>query len=120
MSLIKKYNNNNKSDYKSNLLFPIYLTILSIGILFFVIPPPSSPSLLLQDVFVQIGASEQLMNHMRFTHSQLANNIDEVKQLIKLNDTSEALTLLEDMEIKIDHMNTMFNDLVWELSNKGH
>ena len=97
----------------------IVLLLLLIGILF-VIPPPSSPSLLLQDVSAQIGASEQLMNHMRFTHSQLANNIDEVKQLIKLNDTSKALTLLEDMEIKIDHMNTMFNDLVWELSNKGH
>jgi len=96
----------------------IVLLLLLIGILF-VILPSSSPSLL-QDVFAQIGASEQLMNHMRFTHSQLANNIDEVKQLIKLNDTSEALTLLEGMEIKIDHMNTMFNDLVWELSNKGH
>jgi hypothetical protein len=24
------------------------------------------------------------------------------------------------MDLKIDHMNTMFNDLVWELSNKGH
>jgi len=96
----------------------IVLLLLLIGILF-VILPSSSPSLL-QDVFAQIGASEQLMNHMRFTHSQLANNIDEVKQLIKLNDTSEALTLLEGMEIKIDHMNTMFNDLVWELSNKCH
>ena len=74
----------------------------------------------LQQVFAQIGASEQMMQHMRFTHSQLAHNIDEVKQLIKANDTSEALTLLDGMEIRIDHMNTMFNDLVWELSNKGH
>ena len=57
---------------------------------------------------------------MRFTHSQLVNNIDEVKQLLKANNTSEALNLLEGMEIRIDHMNTMFNDLVWELSNKGH
>ena|SRR5215203_678292 len=96
----------------------IVLLLLLIGILFVILP--SSSASLLQDVFAQIGASEQLMNHMRFTHSQLANNIDEVKQLIKLNDTSEALTLLEGMEIKIDHMNTMFNDLVWELSNKGH
>ena len=61
-----------------------------------------------------------MMNHMRFTHTQLANNIDNVIQLIKSNNTSEAITLLEGMEIKIDHMNTMFNDLVWELSNKGH
>ena len=57
---------------------------------------------------------------MRFTHSQLANNIDEVIQLVKSNDTSEAITLLEGMEIKINHMNGMFNDLIWELSNKGH
>ena len=85
--------------------------LLLIGILF-VIP--------LQQVFAQIGASEQMMQHMRFTHSQLANNIDEVKQLIKGNHTSEALTLLEGMDVKIDHMNTMFNDLVWELSNRGH
>lgn len=74
----------------------------------------------LQQVFAQIGASEQMMNHMRFTHNQLANNIDQIKQLIKSNNTSEAINLLDGMEIKINHMNTMFNDLVWELSNKGH
>ena len=73
-----------------------------------------------QQVFAQIGASEQIMNHMRFTHTQLANNIDEVKQLVKSNNTAEALTLLEGMDIKINHMNTMFSDLVWEMSNKGH
>jgi hypothetical protein len=96
----------------------IVLLPLLIGILFVIPLPPLS--LVLQDIFAQIGASEQMMNHMRFTHSQLANNIDEVKQLIKSNNTSEALNLLEGMEIRIDHMNTMFNDLVWELSNKGH
>ena len=48
----------------------IVLLPLLIGILF-VIPTVSSP-LLLQDVFAQIGASEQMMSHMRFTHSQLA------------------------------------------------
>jgi hypothetical protein len=85
--------------------------LLLIGILL-VIP--------LQQIFAQIGASEQIMNHMRFTHTQLANNIDQVKQLVKSNNTSEALNLLEGMEIKINHMNTMFNDLVWEMSNKGH
>jgi hypothetical protein len=90
----------------------VLLLPLLIGIVF-VIP-------ILQDVFAQLGASEQMMSHMRFTHSQLANNIDEVKQLIESNNTSEALTLLEGMDIKINHMNTMFNDLVWELSNKGH
>ena len=74
----------------------------------------------LQQVFAQIGAAEQMMSHMRFTHTQLANNIDQIKQLIKSNNTSEALNLLDGMEFKINHMNTMFNDLVWELSNKGH
>ena len=85
--------------------------LLMVGSLF-VIP--------LQQVFAQIGASEQMMSHMRFTHTQLANNIDQIKQLIKSNNTSEALNLLDGMELKINHMNTMFNDLVWELSNKGH
>ena len=89
----------------------ILVLLLLSGILF-VIP--------LQQVFAQVGASEQMMNHMRFTHSQLANNIDEVKQLLKSNNTSEAIALLDGMEIRINHMNTMFNDLVWELSNKGH
>ncbi len=89
----------------------ILVRLLLIGILL-VIP--------LQQVFAQIGASEQIMNHMRFTHSQLANNIDQVKQLVKSNNTSEALALLDGMEIKINHMNSMFNDLVWEMSNKGH
>jgi hypothetical protein len=74
----------------------------------------------LQQIFAQIGAAEQMMSHMRFTHTQLANNIDQIKQLIKSNNTSEALNLLDGMELKINHMNTMFNDLVWELSNKGH
>jgi len=74
----------------------------------------------LQQVFAQIGAAEQMMSHMRFTHTQLANNIDQIKQLIKSNNTSEALNLLDGMELKINHMNTMFNDLIWELSNKGH
>jgi hypothetical protein len=92
--------------------------LLFTGILFVI--PTSSQLLLLQDVFAQIGASEQMMSHMRLTHSQLANNIDEVKQLLETNHTSEALTLLDGMDIKINHMNTMFNDLVWELSNRGH
>ena len=89
----------------------LLILLLFVGILL-VIP--------LQQVFAQIGASKQIMNHMRFTHSQLANNIDQVKQLVKSNNTSEALTLLDGMDVKIGHMNTMFNDLIWELSNKGH
>ena len=89
----------------------IVAIILVIGILFVFTQ---------QQVFAQMGAAEQMMSHMRFTHSQLANNIEEVIELVKSNNTSEAITLLEGMEIKIDHMNTMFNDLVWEMSNKGH
>ena len=59
--------------------------LLLVGILF-VLP---------QQVFAQIGASEQMMQHMRFTHSQLTNNIDEVKQLLKVNNTSETINLLD-------------------------
>ena len=88
----------------------VAIMVVVIGIMF-VLP---------QQVFAQIGAAEQMMQHMRFTHSQLANNIDEVKQLLKSNNTSEAVALLDGMEIKINHMNTMFSDLVWEMSNKGH
>ncbi|HEX5185428.1 MAG TPA: hypothetical protein VFV86_00935 [Nitrososphaeraceae archaeon] len=65
--------------------------------------------------FDQIYISEQMMSHMRFTHSELANDIDNVKQLIETNHTVEALTLLEGMGIKINHMNTIFNNIVWEL-----
>ena len=97
---------------KTIIIIVLLLLPLLVGIPF-VIP-------LLQTVYAQIGASEQMMSHMRFTHSQLASNIDEVKQLIEANHTSEAITLLEGMDVKIDHMNTMFNDLVWELSNRGH
>ena len=62
---------------------------------------------------------DEMMTHMRFTHTQLAKNIDEVTQLVKSNHTAEALTLLEGMQIRINHMNTMFDDLVWEMSNRG-
>ena len=44
---------------------------------------------------------------MRFTHSQLSNNIEDVIQLVKSNNTSEAITLLDGMDIKINHMKTM-------------
>ena len=91
------------------------LFLLLTGGILFVLPPS-----LLPQVFAQTSDSEQIMSHMRFTHSQLTNNIDEVKQLLETNNTSEALTLLQGMDVKIDHMNTMFNDLVWEMSNKGH
>jgi predicted PurR-regulated permease PerM len=87
----------------------IIIVLLLIGIVFIV-----------PQVFAQTSSLDEMMNNMRFTHSQLSNNIENVIQLVKSNNTSEALTLLEGMEIKINHMNTMFNDLVWEMSNKGH
>ena len=76
--------------------------------------------LLIPHVFAQPRSTDIMMEHMRFVHSQLANNIQEVIQLVKANDTTEALNLLDGMKIKIDHMNTMFDDLVWEMSNRGH
>ena len=76
--------------------------------------------LLIPHVFAQPRSTDIMMEHMRFVHSQLANNIQEVMQLVKANDTTEALNMLDGMKIKIDHMNTMFDDLVWEMSNRGH
>ena len=72
------------------------ILLLLIGMLF-IIPQ-------LQVVFAQRTVLDQMISHMRFTHSQLANNIEQIKQLIKSNNTSEALTLLEGMDIKINHM----------------
>ena len=92
----------------------IIVLLLLIGIILVI------PLILQQQVIPQTSALEQMMSHMRFTHSQLTNNIDDVIQLIETNNTSEALTLLEGMDVKINHMNTMFNYLVWEMSNKGH
>ena len=86
--------------------------LLIIGILF-VIPQ-------LQIAFPQTSVLDQMISHMRFTHSQLTTNIDQVKQLVESNNTSEALNLLDGMDAKVKHVNSMFNDLVWELSNKGH
>jgi hypothetical protein len=91
----------------------IIIVLLSLMGFLFVLPQ-------IQVLFAQLGALEQMISHMRVTHSQLTNNIDEVKQLIESNHTSEALNLLNGMDIRINHMNTMFNDLVWELSNRGH
>jgi hypothetical protein len=88
------------------------LLLIMVGILF-VIPH-------MQMVYPQTSILDQMITHMRFTHSQLTNNIDEVKQLVESNNTAEALNLLDGMDAKINHMNSMFNDLVWELSNKGH
>jgi hypothetical protein len=71
-------------------------------------------------VFAQALGIDQLINQLRFTHSQLLGDIDQIKQLVKSNNTSEALNLLDEMDVKVDQMNGMFNDLVWQASNRGH
>ncbi|MFB5600242.1 MAG: hypothetical protein ACE5SW_08460 [Nitrososphaeraceae archaeon] len=64
--------------------------------------------------------SDLMITDMRTTHTILEKNVDQVISLLKNNNTAEALNLLEGVKIKVNHMNTMFDDLVWELSNKGH
>lgn len=64
--------------------------------------------------------SDLMITDMRTTHTILEKNVDQVISLLKNNNTAEALHLLEGVKIKVNHMNTMFDDLVWELSNKGH
>ena len=71
-------------------------------------------------VLAQIGPLDQMISQMRSTHSQMTAEINNIKKLLESNNTKEALTLLDAMDIKIGHMNDMFNDLVWEASNKGH
>lgn len=70
-------------------------------------------------VFGQFVA-DIMITDLRSTHNTLEKNIDQVITLLKNNHTAEALNLLDGMKIKIHHMNLMFDDLVWELSNRGH
>lgn len=90
----------------------IVLSLLLIGIFLGLTLP--------QTVFAQALGIDQMINQLRFTHSQLLGDIDQIKQLVKSNNTSEALNLLDDMDVKVDQMNGMFNDLVWQASNRGH
>ena len=69
--------------------------------------------------FAQFTA-EVLINHMRETHTIMERNVDEAITLLQNNNTAEALNLLEGLDIRVKHMNSMFDDLVWELSNRGH
>jgi len=64
--------------------------------------------------------SDVMIQDMRTTHDLLEQNVDQVISLIKNNNTAEAVNLLEGVKIKVGHMNSMFDDLVWELSNRGH
>ena len=63
---------------------------------------------------------DSMINDMRSTHDTLSKDIKNVISLVKSNHTIEAVYLLEGMGLKIDHMNIMFNDLVWDMSNRGH
>ena len=90
----------------------IVLSLLLIGIFLGLTLP--------QTVFAQALGIDQMINQLRFTHSQLLGDIDQIKQLVKSNNTSEALNLLDDMDVKVDQMNGMFNDLIWQASNRGH
>jgi len=49
------------------------IVLLLIGIVF-VVP----------QVFAQTSSLDEMMNNMRFTHSQLSNNIENVIQLVKI------------------------------------
>lgn len=91
----------------------VLLLPLLVGIILSVVP-------ILQDVFAQVMGLDQMISQMRFSHSQLLGDIDQIKQSVQSNNTSEALNLLDDMDVKIDQMNGMFNDLVWGFSNRGH
>jgi len=57
---------------------------------------------------------------MRTSHTILEKNVDQLISLIQNNHTAEALNLLDGVKIKVHHMNGMFDDLVWEMSNQGH
>jgi len=61
-----------------------------------------------------------MITDMRTTHTILEKNVDEVITLLKNNNTAEALNLLDGVKMKVHHMNSMFDDLAWELSNRGH
>jgi hypothetical protein len=73
-----------------------------------------------QIVFAQRTGLDKMITQMRLHHNEMLGEIDEIKQSVKSNNTSEALTLLDEMDTKIDDMNKMFNDLIWESSNRGH
>ena len=76
--------------------------------------------LLIPNVLAQTSSVDMMISDMRTVHTDLEKNMKNVIQLIKNNHTQEALNLLEGMDIRINHMDDMFNDLVWQLSNRGH
>lgn len=68
-----------------------------------------------------ISAQEDTMiSHMRQTHNILEQNVGQVISLIESNHTSEALNLLEGVKIKVNHIDSLFDEFVWILSNQGH
>ena len=76
--------------------------------------------LLIPHIFAQPRYEDTLLDNMRFVHNQLANNIGDAINLVKSNHTAEALNLLDGMKIRAHHMNEMFDDLVWSMTNRGH
>lgn len=70
-------------------------------------------------IFAQY-AEDSMISHMRQTHNILEKNVGEVISLIQSNNTSEALNLLEGVKIKVNHIDSLFDDFIWTLSNKGH
>jgi hypothetical protein len=70
-------------------------------------------------VFAQTIGIDQMISQMRFSHSQLLSDIDQIQQSVQSNNTSEAITLLDNMDVKVDQMNSMFDELVWQFSNRG-
>ena len=63
---------------------------------------------------------DSMISHMRETHNILEENVGQVISLIESNHTSEALNLLEGVKIKVKHIDSLFDDFVWTLSNQGH
>ena len=43
-------------------------------------------------MFAQIIGIDQMISQMRFTHSQLLSDSDLIQQLVKSNNTAEAIT----------------------------
>lgn len=74
---------------------------------------------LLPAVYAQ-STEDSMVNHMRETQGILEKNVDQVISLIKNNNTAEALNLLEGIQIKVNHIDSLFDDFVWSLSNQGH
>ena len=60
-----------------------------------------------------------MITDMRTSHAILEKKYGlDLFLLIQNNHTAEALNLLDGLKIKVHHMNGMFDDLVWKMSNQ--